>query len=128
MLRAALFQLPALLLAMLVLYVCIIPIDVSAVSFQFSDKVAHVLAFAPIAFAVLWGFGKAFGYTNLTTNHLVFALLFAWLWGGMIELLQHYLIATRQGDWFDFLADGVGAAVGVLLYHLLARTQLKRLY
>ena len=37
------------------------------------------------------------------------------LYGGLMELLQHYCTLTRSGDWLDLLADILGALIGVLL-------------
>ena len=34
--------------------------------------------------------------------------------GGLLELLQSYCTTTRNGDWLDFLADGIGA-IGICL-------------
>jgi hypothetical protein len=35
-----------------------------------------------------------------------------------MEVLQSLLTTTRHGDWFDWLADSVGAAVGLCAYLL----------
>ena len=119
--RHIVFQVPAILLALVVLYLCITPIDVSPISFKFSDKVAHLMAFGPISFAILWGIGRALqSQPSSRSWWLAFAL--AAFWGGMIELVQHYLIPTRQGDIMDFVADVAGVGLGLLAYLALRRT------
>lgn len=37
------------------------------------------------------------------------------LYGGLLELVQKYLTTCRSGDWIDFIADAIGAALGSLL-------------
>ena len=54
--------------------------------------------------------------------------LFFWAWlapvimGGVLELLQAYCTATRDGDWLDFAANATGVTVagivGVILLKL----------
>jgi len=41
------------------------------------------------------------------------------LFGSVVELLQHYLIANRAGEWSDFFANTSGAAACVLLLYFL---------
>ncbi len=38
------------------------------------------------------------------------------VYGGVIELLQHYCLVSRSGDYFDFLADILGGIVAVGLF------------
>ena len=40
-------------------------------------------------------------------------------YGSLLELLQHYCTHTRSGEWFDLLADFLGALIGVGLVALL---------
>lgn len=48
--------------------------------------------------------------------------LFPALLGGLLELGQAYLTTCRSGDWWDFLADAIGALLGTLIglltYHI----------
>lgn len=37
------------------------------------------------------------------------AFLLPVLYGGLIELVQHYYFPPRIGDWYDFLADLLGS-------------------
>lgn len=37
------------------------------------------------------------------------------LMGGLVELAQAYCTDNRTGDWFDFLANGVGVIIGVVI-------------
>ena len=46
--------------------------------------------------------------------------------GGLVELAQAYCTTTRSGEWYDFLADGIGvllgAVVGLVKMKLTSRT------
>jgi len=125
-LKNLLFQIPAIALAILVLVLCITPLQEMNVSLKMSDKLAHLLAFFPISFSILWGWGQA--NERVPGKPLMMtAVVLASLWGGLIELVQHYFIPTRQGDVFDFLADLAGAIIGLALYVGCRKTPLRKL-
>lgn len=46
---------------------------------------------------------------------LLYTLIVPSLYGGLLELVQAYLTTCRSGDWIDFIADAIGAALGSLL-------------
>ena len=75
------------------------------------DKVEHFLAFAAL--------GLTASFTsNPGLQRLARAGVGLMLYAGFIELVQTQL-PTRQGDWADVLADGVGVAAGLALAALL---------
>lgn len=43
------------------------------------------------------------------------------VFGGLIELAQYYLVHNRNGDWYDFTANTIGAVLSVLLMRLIQR-------
>lgn len=43
------------------------------------------------------------------------------LYGGLMELLQHYCTLTRSGEWIDLLADFIGALIGVVLVFVIKK-------
>lgn len=55
-------------------------------------------------------------------------ILFPVLFGGAVELGQHYLTANRQGDWLDFAANSVGVLVASLIGYFILRPLLHRYY
>ncbi len=73
------------------------------------DKLHHLLAFGGL---VLPG-------TALRPRWWAALAGFALAYGGLIEIVQPYV--GRFGEWSDFLADGLGALVGVLAGKALAR-------
>ncbi|MAU51919.1 MAG: antibiotic resistance protein VanZ [Roseovarius sp.] len=68
-----------------------------------SDKAKHAIAFAAVACPLAWRFPRFW--------HAVALGVLAY--GGMIEILQP--LTGRDAEWGDFLADGIGALVGVFL-------------
>ena len=84
------------------------------------DKVVHVCMYATFAFLCIWGYRKQFiandiGYKK---KAILLAAIISIAYGGITELMQEFLVPTRTGDWFDFLADVLGSFLGVLVFYL----------
>ena len=71
-------------------------------SVSLNDKVIHALLYAVLA-AAWW----------LAIKHPVWIIVGVTLYGALLELLQHYCTLTRSGEMADFLADFIGALIGV---------------
>lgn len=50
---------------------------------------------------------------------LLLPLLYAITLGGVMELMQAFCTTYRSGEWMDFVADSIGALIGVLIGDLL---------
>jgi VanZ family protein len=75
-------------------------------AFDFYDKAEHGLMFTTLLLVGLLAYPQRL-------------LTVAWglvLYGGLLEVLQTTLTTTRHGDWFDWLADSAGIAVGLVVY------------
>lgn len=105
------------ILFFLALLVCSIAFlkDVSGVPSHWmpNDKVMHAIVFAVLA--LLWQF-------SFKTVWWLGLLLLAG-YGGAVELAQHYF-TNRFGDWWDWLADLLGIALGILIWHALFKPRL----
>jgi VanZ family protein len=77
-------------------------------AFDFYDKAQHGLMFVTLTMAGLLAYPKH-------VKTVVWGLVF---YGGLMEVLQSLLTTTRHGDWFDWLADSVGVAMGLGTYLL----------
>jgi VanZ family protein len=77
------------------------------------DKVEHLLAFAALGVAALFTASPGL-------RRLVQAAAGLLLYGAFIELVQTQL-PTRQADWADLVADGLGVAIGLGLAALMRR-------
>jgi VanZ family protein len=81
--------------------------DVSGVpsSWMPNDKLMHLGVF--MVLMLLW----QLSFHGRTLAGLVLMSMY----GGLIELAQHYL-TVRQGDWWDWLADICGILLALLLW------------
>ncbi|MDH6309719.1 VanZ family protein [Dysgonomonas sp. PFB1-18] len=105
---------PPFLVAVVIFYLCCLipPKDVPDVDFDFfipTDKIVH--------FIMYWGLAgvASFNYIYDKKGHIIilkliaFAIFIPILYGGLIEVLQAEFFPPRSGDWYDFLADALGA-------------------
>jgi len=86
------------------------------------DKLVHSIMFLGLSGVI---FFDATGYLRfpISKERLFWGVfLFPVAIGGLIEIMQAYLTTSRTGDWFDFLFDGVGAAVGFGIAFRINRT------
>ncbi|KPM47132.1 VanZ family protein [Jiulongibacter sediminis] len=97
---------------LLVLILCIWPGDELPETVGLYDKWSHFIAFAGVAFFWLWWRPKFLG-----------VILLAILFGLIIEIIQGILPESfhRSFDWYDWLADSIGALIGLPVYLLSKR-------
>ena len=76
------------------------------------DKWVHMLMYMGLV-CVRWFDHVARNKRVAKRKHFLFMFLYATLLGGLMELVQAYLTTCRSGDWVDFEADAIGAAIGV---------------
>ncbi len=112
---------------------CLIPTDdVPDIELDWiipADKVVHFLMFLGLSGAT------AFNYIYLKKGYismgkLIFGAIFLpIIYGGSIELIQHYFFPVRSGDWYDFLADLLGSLtalpIALLFRNYLIKTKLR---
>ncbi len=88
----------------------ILPGDVVAPLFHWSDKLNHAGAFLVLGFLLRMGWRIPYVQA--------FAVLVAY--GGFIEISQLFAV-HRSAEWADLAADTVGVVLGLKLYRLLYR-------
>lgn len=103
------------LLVVLVFYLSLTSKPPKIVTFQFGDKVGHLLAYSTLMF---W-----FGQLFVQRNYQIACFVFFLTMGLGLEVLQG-MGGHRYFEWADMLANGLG----VLLGWLLARFVLKDLF
>lgn len=105
-----------------VLYLTLAPRPFGSVRiplFEGADKVVHFMMFFAMAFAYHFDFRR--GKKPVDEARLmgwIFVSLSAF--GGLIELAQWKMRMGRSGDWYDLLADIVGAVYGIILAWLIS--------
>ncbi|UGS23323.1 VanZ family protein [Flavobacterium channae] len=78
-----------------------------------NDKIIHFVFY--FVFVILWGLANKKSYFKIKNDWSI--VLFAIVYGIIIEVLQGVLTKTRQADIYDALANSSGAVVGfVSLY------------
>lgn len=82
-----------------------------------TDKLGHAFIFAVLVFFIMLGLIKHWRFSFLLNKIRVIALLSAIIYAVLIELIQHYLTVDRIGDYWDLLADIIGAFLGWLMFH-----------
>jgi VanZ family protein len=97
-----------------ILFACLIPgNEVPHIRIPLADKWVHFIIFA--GFSFLWL--HTFKYANTAKGVLIFILSI--LLGYAVELLQDSGITRgRSYDLYDVVADGIGGALGVVLFFL----------
>lgn len=78
------------------------------------DKWVHMVMYGGLCF-VMWVDHVVRSKREFSWTVRGIMLLYAIVLGGLMELVQAYLTTCRSGDWIDFEADAIGAALGVLL-------------
>lgn len=121
-LKVVKYTCPPILVAAIIFYLCclITSDDIPDHAFwEHTDKVVHFLMYFGLSLVA------SIGYVHGEKGHIIilklilFAFILPMLYGGLIEILQHYFIEGRSGDWFDFMADCLGslAALPLALYY-----------
>jgi VanZ family protein len=84
------------------------------------DKVVHILMYASFAFLCIWGYRKQFISNGKTYRRkaLLLTTIISICYGGLTELMQEFIVPSRIGDKFDFIADMIGTLIGILVFYL----------
>jgi VanZ family protein len=85
------------------------------------DKLVHLLMFMGLSGLVFFDNTKRLKQSISRQRVAWGSFLFPTLFSGAIEIGQEYLTVNRTGDWFDFLFDGIGALIGILICFLINR-------
>lgn len=98
------FKILAIFWTIVIFYLCLEEApSVPKISFQYKDKVAHFIFY--FVFVFFWT--KSF--KNKKSQSFVIILIIAIVLGITIEVLQENFTQNRTFDWYDILANSVGA-------------------
>jgi len=99
-----LFKIFALLWTLLIFYLCLDDSpNVPKITFQYKDKVVHFIFY--FVFVYFW----AKSLKNIRFNYTLIILVLALILGITIEVLQENFTVNRTFDWYDILANSIGA-------------------
>jgi len=90
------------------------------------DKIAHMGLFAVMFLVLMVAFRKQGSYRRLKFHARKFSLILTLLYGGVLEFYQGAFFIERSSDLLDFIANSVGAFLGILLFRILYGKELAR--
>jgi VanZ family protein len=83
--------------------------------FQF-DKWVHAFLFMMLFFIASYEWRKLIiEFSEKRSFYSWIILAYCLFLGALTELIQHFFIPDRFGDWLDFIANSVGAFLGLFL-------------
>lgn len=84
------------------------------------DKIVHIFMYAGFAFACIWGYREP--YSRHDKKHRrtmrIWTAIISIALGGLTEIMQETICYQRTGSWYDFLADIIGTALGLLVFSI----------
>ena len=88
------------------------------------DKLVHFIMFAVLSMALAFDYGRSKGdYAKIKISRSALAVMafLSALTGGAVEVAQGAMDAGRSADWYDFVADSLGAVAGVAVFAFAVR-------
>jgi len=92
------------------------PVDIQFIGV---DKLVHSALYFLLTAGTLLELVKMKMYTRIYLTFF-WAFFVPVLFGGFIELAQHYLVQGRTGDWLDFAANVTGVVMAYLSFRLIS--------
>lgn len=112
------YFIPAILWGIVILGLSAIPgnslPDISFWSLIQPDKVGHLGIYCIFVSAMLWGMNRNFRPAKIPVYTVIVVVLFAILYGILMEFMQSYFFSGRNFDVLDILANIIGSFVGLL--------------
>lgn len=88
-----------------------------------SDKVFHTIAY--FIFTIVWYLFFTYKNKISTKKAIIITVIYAIVFGIIIEILQHTLTQYRQADINDVIANTLGAILAVLIIKLVLKINVK---
>jgi len=115
---------PAILWAVFILIICSIKlgeVSDSPLFFPGFDKLVHCGLFFVLTVFMSSGYARRQTPRALPNNTLLAITVIAVVYGGMIEILQHYFFTWRSGEWNDLFADTIGILMATFSIFITAK-------
>jgi VanZ family protein len=85
------------------------------------DKIVHAFMYAVLAICMAIPSTQQFFIKNKRWSIRWKIILFGVFYGGLMEVLQTNIYINRSGNWYDFLANTLGAILGILFFPYLLK-------
>jgi VanZ family protein len=89
------------------------------------DKIVHVGVFTVFTYLILYGFRQQYLESNRRYLLVAFAVFVSLAYGLLTEVLQAHVFIGRDGNAFDFYADGLGAIAGWIIFSYVYRKKIR---
>ncbi len=80
------------------------------------DKLVHSVVYAVLSICLMIAFHKQYTSGKNRLKLSLSIIFIAVFYGGFMEFLQDSIFINRSGNWYDFMANTIGAIIGVLIY------------
>ena len=89
------------------------------------DKVAHLLMYAGFTFITIWGYRQPFKEKGRDYQRKMIwtVTVIGILYGALTEIMQEFLIPSRTGSVYDWIADLLGSIIGVIFAYFFLRNR-----
>ncbi len=99
-----------------------------------ADKWTHMVMYAGLTAVICWETVRRIDRSLIHSasswekwgGKLLLAFLYAIALGGIMELMQAFCTTYRSGEWLDFVADSIGAVIGLLIGYLFLLAKKRR--
>lgn len=89
------------------------------------DKFAHFGMFFMLSAVIMYDYYRMHKKSPSRSRWLFWGLIAPVIYGGLIELFQKYLFASRSAEWGDWIADIAGSLTATLLALIILKTKRK---
>ena len=79
------------------------------------DKIAHAGVFGVLGFLMVYGSVRRKAKPIISRKHTFTLILIAAAYGALTEIFQGLFFPSRFADIKDFIADAIGAVLGILI-------------
>lgn len=91
-----------------------------------TDKIVHGIMYFVFCLVMLHSLFKTKNYRNSIWFNFAIALITSIIFGGVIELIQKYLLLHRSGDWLDFAANTTGIITACICYAIVFKSKTQK--
>jgi VanZ family protein len=118
----------SLFLGIVILILSVISVrSVPKIDLKAADKIGHFLAYAALAFVVLFETALKFRWSIKYRRWLIYIIPICILFGVLMEFLQATPLFNRHFEYLDMVANSIGVMAGSILF-LVAYRPLKKIY
>ena len=83
------------------------------------DKLVHSFIYSVLSVFLLIAFHLQYVRKKNRLKLYLIVISIGVFYGGFMEFLQNVIFINRSGNWYDFIANAIGAILGVLVYPII---------